>query len=116
MMRTMQDALDKVADALWWARGFAAARDGDTVSPVLADQLRGVHEYLRKVQHGEVRRLGEETAVVMTFPEFERLIDAVRVPEPREIKAAAETVEAVLAAYRREEQRNRRDRNSDIPF
>lgn len=112
-MNDMQEARDRLADALWWMRGYAAAGDRDSVASDLADKLASVHAYLRKVEDGEVRRLGEETAVVMTFAEFERLVDAVRVPQPQEIKAAAETIEKVLAAYRHEE---RAATNPDLPF
>ena len=115
-MRDMQEARDKIADGLWWLRGFAAANHGDAVAADLAEKLRSVHAYLADVQCGEVRRLGEETAVVLTYPEFERLIDAVRVPRPQEIKSAVDTIEAVLAAYSRESKQHARDMNPEIPF
>lgn len=115
-MRDMQEARDKLADALWWMRGFAANGEDGTVVHSLAGKLADVHAYLARVQLGDIRRLGDETAIVMTFAEFERLVDAIRVPRPEEIKSAVDTVEAVLAAYRREEQRAVRDRNPEIPF
>ena len=110
-MRDMQEARDKVADALWWMRGFAAS-SSSVVHADLADKLTEVNSYLQKVQNGQVRRLGDETAVVMTFAEFERLVDAVRVPRPEEIKIAIDTINAVLADYTREDRR----RNQDQPF
>lgn len=112
MINVMQEALDRLADALWWMRGYAAAKENGGTEAALVDKLAAVHTYLRRVEHGEVRRLGEETAVVMTFAEFERLVDAVRVPREPEISAAAETIERVLAAYRDEEMRS----NPDVPF
>jgi len=110
-MLIMQDARDKIADALWWMRGFAACSTS-ILHADLADKLSEVNGYLLDVQRGRVRRLGDETAVVMTFAEFERLVDAVRVPRPQEIKLAVDTIEAVLADYRRDEARC----NEDVPF
>ena len=110
-MRDMQEARDKVADALWWMRGFAASSTS-VVHVDLTDKLTEVNSYLQKVQNGQVRRLGDETAVVMTFAEFERLVDAVRVPRPEEIKIAIDTINSVLADYTREDRR----RNQDQPF
>lgn len=115
-MIDMQDARDKLADALWWMKGFAAASADASTERGLVAKLNEVHAYLGDVQQGMVRRLGEETAVVLTFAEFERLVDAVRVPQLEEIGAAKQTVEPVLAAYQREDQRARRDRNPNIPF
>lgn len=116
-MRDMQEARDKVVDALWWMRGFAANSEGGSVEHDLARKLLDVNAYLAQVQTGEVRRLGEETAIVMTYGEFERLVDAVRGrPTLEDVKLAVETVDAILAAYRREDERARRDANPEIPF
>ncbi|GEM70982.1 hypothetical protein SAQ01S_07480 [Sphingomonas aquatilis NBRC 16722] len=115
-MIDMQDARDKLADALWWMRGFAAAAEGRGTERDIAAKLSDVHAYLGDVQNGRLRRLGEETAIVLTFAEFERLVDAARVPDAREITSAKQTIEAVLAEYRREDEQARRSRNDQIPF
>ena len=118
MIRDIEGARDALADAIWWLKGFAAARpasidegSGEHVS--LENKISEVRAFLASINRASIRRLGEETAIVLTFAEFERLVDAVRVPRPAEMQAAINTVEAVLAEYRMEEQSAR---NLDAPF
>jgi hypothetical protein len=118
MIRDIQGADDALADAIWWFKGFAAARpasidEGSGEHVALEGKIREVRAFLTSVNRASIRRLGEETAIVLTFAEFERLVDAVRVPRPKEIKDAIETVEKVLAEYRMEEHSAR---NLDAPF
>lgn len=118
MIRNIQAADDALADAIWWFKGFAAARppamdEGSGEHVALEGNLKEVRHFLNSINRASIRRLGEETAIVLTFAEFERLVDAVRVPRPAEIQAAISTVEAVLSAYQTEEQSAR---NLDAPF
>lgn len=118
IIRNIEAASEALADAIWWFKGFAAARppamdDGSGEHVALEGQLLEVRQFLHSINRASIRRMGEETAVVLSFAEFERLVDAVRVPRPAEIQAAANTIEAVLAEYRSEEASAR---NPDIPF
>lgn len=118
MIRDIETAREALADAIWWFKGFAAARpasfdEGWGEHLTLENQMREVREFLSSINRASIRRLGEESAIVLTFPEFERIVDAVRVPRPAEIQAAINTVETVLAEYRHEEQSAR---NPDAPF
>lgn len=118
MIRDIESADAALADAIWWLKGFAAARpasvdEGSGEHLSLESKVREVRAFLNSVNRASIRRMGEETAVVLSFAEFERLVDAVRVPRPKEIKDAIETVEKVLAEYRMEEHSAR---NLDAPF
>lgn len=118
IIRDIEMAREALADALWWFKGFAAARppsidEGSGEHVALENQIREVRNFLGSINRASIRRLGEETAIVLTFAEFERLVDAVRVPRPAEMQAAIDTVEAVLAEYRIEEASAR---NLDVPF
>lgn len=118
VIRSIDAANEMLADAIWWFKGFAAARppamdEGAGEHVVLESQLREVRLFLDSINRASIRRLGEETAIVLTFAEFERLVDAVRVPRSAEMQAAINTVEQVLAEYRIEEESSR---SLDVPF
>jgi len=118
MIRNIEAANEALADAVWWFKGFAAARppamdEGSGEHIALESKLQEVRHFLNSINRASIRRLGEETAIVLTFAEFERLVDAVRVPRPAEIQSAINTVEAVLAEYRVEESSAR---DLDAPF
>lgn len=117
-IRDAEIARDKLADALWWLRGFSAAAETgvDEAAHRLAEELSEVREYINALQHGNVRRLGDEKAIVLTYGEFERLVDASRTGAVREDLADAQrTVHEVLNEYRREAEQARKS-NLDLPF
>lgn len=119
MIRDIEAARDAIADAVWWFKGFAAARpasidEGAGEHRELEAKLGKVRHFLSRINRADVRRLGEETAVVLSFAEFERLVDAVRVPRLGETAMAIQTIEKVLAEYRAEDEAARR--GDDIPF
>ena len=118
VIRNIEVANEALADAIWWFKGFAAARppamdEGSGEHVALENKLREVRQFLHSIDRASIRRLGEETAIVLSFAEFERLVDAVRVPRPAEMQAAIDTIETVLAQYRIEEQSAR---SLDTPF
>ena len=118
MMRNLDQAQDALADALWWLKGFAAGQEDGTEARDLSDKLRLVREYLDNIAEGWVRRIGDERAVVVTYAEFERLIDAfprsLQLDEEQE--AGRATVRAVLAKYQLEAREARDRANPEIPF
>lgn len=118
MIRDVEAARDKIADALWWLRGFSAANPENSSIPAgLASDMTEVREYLNLLQHASVRRLGDEKAVVLQYSEFEHLVDASRPGATRDdIAQAATTIRSVLGSYSREAQRARDDANPEIPY
>ncbi|MGR4893381.1 hypothetical protein ACIPPQ_20345 [Sphingopyxis sp. LARHCG72] len=119
MITDIETARDKLADAIWWLKGFAAARpasidEGAGEHLRLESELTEVRVFLTNINNASIRRMGEETAVVLSFAEFERLVDAVRVPRLHETQIAIRTIEQVLAQYRDEEKAARR--GDEIPF
>jgi len=117
-IRDAEIARDKLADALWWLRGFSAAAETgtDEVAHRLAEELADVREYINELQYGAVRRIGDEKAVVLTYAEFERLVDACRPDAHREdLNLAHTTIRAVLKQYGEEAQRAR-DKLADPLF
>ncbi|AJA07417.1 hypothetical protein SKP52_02410 [Sphingopyxis fribergensis] len=119
MIRDIEAAREALADALWWFKGFAAARpasidEGAGEHLDLERKIGEVRNFLTSVNQASIRRMGEETAVVLTFAEFERLVDAVRIPRLAETQIAIQTIEQVLAEYREEEHAARR--GDEIPF
>lgn len=119
MIRDIEAARDALADAVWWLKGFAAARpasidEGPGEHRDLEAKLGEVSTFLASINRASIRRLGEETAVVLSFAEFERLVDAVRLPRLAETIAATQVIEQVLAEYQAQDRAARN--SSDIPF
>lgn len=119
MITDIETARDKLADAIWWLKGFAAARpasidEGAGEHLRLESQLNDVRAFLTHINNASIRRMGEETAVILSFAEFERLVDAVRVPRQGEVMVARQVIEDVLAQYRAEDLAARR--GDEIPF
>ena len=119
MIRDIEQAHAALADAIWWLKGFAAARppsidEGSGDHVVMENRLQEVRNWLHSLAQGSFRRIGDEKAIVMTYAEFERFIDAAR-PQAtwEDLNLAAETGRTILAAYRDEAARSR---NLDIPF
>lgn len=104
MIRSADHARDVLADALWWLKGFAAAKQ-DTTAESLADGLSELRMWVASMEVGSVCRLGEETGIVLRFCDFEKFIDAIRIrPDGKEEHLAAlEVIDRVMAQYRSEE-------------
>lgn len=121
-IKNIEAARDALADSLWWMKGYAAAQtDPSSMGAIEARDMENkigeVRRFLNEINHATIRRMGEETAIILSFAEFERIVDAVRGYNAQEMQLANETVEAVLAEYRAEEKRHREaQRNPGIPF
>lgn len=105
IVRDIEHARDMLADALWWLKGFAAAAtsDHDDIVYGLSEGLREVRVWLESLQSGHVRRLGDERAIVLTYPEVETLLDGLREhAPPRHRQIALGTLRAVFDSYQAE--------------
>lgn len=104
MIKTVDQAHAALADALWWLKGFAAASEGHSEARAMADDLREARNYLDRIAEGQVRRIGDEKAIVLTYAEFEALYDFVSHLDATEgeKERAVTTVRDVLAQYQRE--------------
>lgn len=122
---TIKQADDRLADAFWWLKGFAEARSavcqiGDAAgeSGDLAGKVQAVRSFLTRIDEGRIRRLGEETAIVLTFAEWERICDFLLIDpdsiEQREI--ACKTARVIHEEYRAQDQEWRNSNNPDLPF
>jgi hypothetical protein len=121
MMRDIDQATDRLADVLWWLKGFDAARDGPFSEPndasSLAEKIRTVREYLVELQDGSIRRLGDEKAVVLTYAEFESVSDALRPgATPADVDLARAAIAKIFQTYGREARASRAGKGLDIPF
>lgn len=120
MIHTVDKAHGVIADMVWWLKGFCAARppsidESDGSHLRLRDQLGEVREWLGRVERAEVRRIGDEQAIVLRYGEFEQIYDALAHPggtmEDR-INARA-TVKRILTEYQRE---HGSATNPEVPF
>lgn len=121
----IKQADDMLADAYWWLKGFAEARQANCVmgeqpgeGADLARKIQEVRSFLERVNEGRIRRLGEETAIVLTFAEWERFCDFLLIKpdgiEERDI--ASKTARAIHDQYREQEEQYRLSRMPDAPF
>lgn len=122
MIRDLERAHAPLADAIWRFKGFDAARppasihDGPTSEAgSLALQLREVREFLNDLADGRIRRLGDEKAVVLTYAEFDVLVDSIRPDATERDRKRAERVADVVLNALLDEARDTRNR-SEIPF
>ena len=120
MIRTVDKAHGVIADMVWWLKGFCAARppsidEGDGAHLTLRDQLGEVRQWLGRIERAEVRRIGDEQAVVLRYGEFEQIYDGLAHPGGTlEDRAAARTVvKRILSEYQIEAAS---ERNLDAPF
>ncbi|QTH19750.1 hypothetical protein HRJ34_15385 [Rhizorhabdus wittichii] len=119
MIRDIEQAHAALADAIWWLKGFAAARpasidEGAGEHRQMEARLQDVRNWLHSLTTGSFRRLGDEKAIVMTYAEFERFVDAARPAATwDDLKLASDTAKTILDAYRDEATRSR---GLEIPF
>lgn len=121
----IKQADDRLADAYWWLKGFAESRQSvcGMEGPLgesndLALKIMAVRNFLSDVELGRIRRLGEETAIVLTFPEWERICDflLIKPTDDHELKIAISTARTIQDEYRAQERDWRDSRNPEIPF
>lgn len=81
---THQQTDNTLADAIWWLKGFRAARPDTDTDPScdLGSDLLSARIWLRRLALGKSRMLGlsdHTRAVVLTEHEFEVIYDALRI-------------------------------------
>jgi hypothetical protein len=81
-----QQAIDKIADAFWWLRGFASARPNDNGAFEAMEAARMAQHWLRRLLNGDgiVIRADERPAdkqgyrIAISEAQFDRLHDGLR--------------------------------------
>jgi hypothetical protein len=121
MIRSIKDADDALADAHWWMKGFIAAKsmtEPNQVAITLDSNLQNVRNFLLDLNAGRIRRLGDETAIVLTFHEWEQIGDAL-LQKPDSIlerEIASGVFKKVHDQYREQEKFFRQSQRGDAPF
>lgn len=125
MTKNIKEADDYLADAYWWLKGFAEARPtvcgmdaGTGESESLSRKIGDVRVFLVRVNEGRIRRLGDETAIVLSFAEWERICDflLIKPDDRREQEIATNTARTVHDEYREQEKHWRESQRPDAPF
>lgn len=122
MIRDHEQADSALADALWWLKGFAAARpeDHECTAADLADKLRDTRQWLGHLSLGDKRLLGTNErcfAVVLTEHEYEVLVDGLRSDRSSEDHAQAANYAAKITNQLNEERKRFvDDSNPEVPF
>jgi hypothetical protein len=119
MIRNIKDADHALADVHWWMKGFIAAQsEANEVAIGLDRKLENVRDFLRDVNAGRIRRLGDETAIVLTFREWERIGDFLMIkPDSiEEGKIASAVFKNVHEEYRQQEEIYRQYQQPEAPF
>jgi hypothetical protein len=113
----IKDACDRLADIIWWHKGFNAACREEERNDV-GERAREVRSFLDRVSEGDVRRLGEETVIVLKFHEWEAITDflLMRPAGASERAVAISTVQKIHQQYQDEDRLWRESKNPDIPF
>ncbi|MBK6800321.1 MAG: hypothetical protein IPG83_02220 [Novosphingobium sp.] len=83
MIRDQVTADDRIADALWFLKGFAAASSNDSavIAADLSDKLNQVRKWITAISSGELRLIGTDERnfyIVLAEQEYEKLVDGVR--------------------------------------
>lgn len=125
MIKDHQQADEQLADALWWLRGFAAAQPADDrATPLhMADSLREVRVWLRRLSEGLTRLIGTDDrsfAIALTEAEFEQLWDAARAPDDEsgaaERRETVERLRPILTKFTEERRAFADARTKELPF
>ena len=113
----IKDACDRLADIIWWHKGFNAACREDERNDV-GERALEVRSFLDRVSEGEVGRLGEKTVIVLKFHEWEKITDFIlRRPDGESERSAATAIALkITQQYRNDRQLWRESKNPDIPF
>ena len=120
-IKNIKDADDALADAHWWMKGFIAAQslsEPNQVAITLDRNLQNVRNFLADVDAGRIRRLGDETAIVLTFHEWDQIGDALmQKPDSiREREMASAVFKKVHQEYCQQEEHFRQSQRPDAPF
>jgi hypothetical protein len=111
-----------LADALWWFRGYAAARQTDEHDQTfgLAEKLRRARQWLSSLASGEKRLVGlheRELGIVLTEGEFEMVYDALRFGDRTPKEEIEQIVGKLRYAYDRfSAEKSALSEDPDIPF
>jgi hypothetical protein len=98
-IETVQDAFDRLADIVWWMKGFAAARppaidesDGSHLS--LQDNADKLRIWIYDLASGRQRRLAyrDQERIIITLAELEQMRDGL---EPLQEGAAEHNIRIV---------------------
>jgi hypothetical protein len=110
-----------LADALWWFRGYSAARQTDEHDQTfgLGEKLLRARNWLKELASGEKRLIGlhdRELGVVLTEGEFEMVYDALRFGD----RTPKEEIEQIVGKLHRVSEKFNSERaylrDPDIPF
>ena len=120
-VKNIKDADDALADAHWWMKGFIAAKspsEPNQVAITLDQKLQNVRNFLSEVNAGRIRRLGDETAIVLTFHEWEQIGDSLMIKPDSigEREIASAVFKKVHQEYRQQEEHFQQSQRPDAPF
>ena len=112
---------DRLADAIWWFKGFAAAHPAEERGEVaaMAENLRHIRLWLGSLEIGDRRLLGQNEftfACVLTECELEVIIDGLRSTDGPSMLAALEKTQAIYKQFDGERRALLNSRNLEIPF
>ena len=114
-------ASDRLADALWFLRGFAASKGDEhgEIAKDLSNQLISVRCWLNDIGNGAVRLLGEDESefrVVLGEGEYERLVEAINSPQAEEIEIAKSIIRQISPRFDEERKNFLNRKNREFPF
>ena len=121
MIRDQQTADDRIADALWFLKGFAAAANSESADTAadLANALREVRNWINAISSGDLRLIGTDERnfyIVLAEHEYEKLVDGVRSKGGPDWEIAVELYNQITQRVRVEQDEFRRRRSDEVPF
>lgn len=121
MIRDQQTADDRIADALWFLKGFAAAANSESSYTALdlANALREVRNWINAISSGDLRLIGTDERnfyIVLAEHEYEKLVDGVRSKGGPEVGIATAIFRQITARVRVEQEELRRRHSPEVPF
>lgn len=122
MIRDQQTADDRIADALWFLKGFAAAANSDSAETAgdLARALNEVRQWINAISSGDLRLIGTDERnfyIVLAEHEYEKLIDGLRSGVGAEDHAIAVALNSrIVEQFRAEQKAFVNRRVGEVPF
>ncbi len=121
MIRDQQTADDRIADALWFLKGFAAAANSESAETAadLANALREVRNWINAISSGDLRLIGADERnfyIVLAEHEYEKLVDGVRSKDGPDWEIATELSKQITRALHLEQEEFRHRRSPEVPF
>lgn len=121
MIRDQQTAEDRIADALWFLKGFAAAasNEGADTALELANGLREIRRWIHAISSGDLRLIGTDErnfCIVLAEHEYEKLVDGVRSKDARDIAIATELSKQITQRVQVEQEEFRNRHSPEVPF